>query len=925
MNCDIYQVGGSLKSDAPSYVERQADRQIYQALKQGDFCYVLNSRQMGKSSLLVRTKHRLEREGFKCTTVDMTNIGSENITPSQWYKGVIADLCLGFKLLGKFNLKTWWQEQEGTPLPQRLSRFISEVLLVQFPQDKIYIFVDEIDSILSLDFPVDDFFALIRFCYNQRAIDPEYNRITFAIFGVATPADLIQDKNRTPFNIGKAIELDGFCLEQIQPLAQGLEVENVNSEAIIKEILSWTEGQPFLTQKICQLVLDYSKDTVSGMLRVPPGTESFWVESIVRERLIDKWESQDEPQHLRTIRDRVLANELIAGRLLGIYQQVLAREEVGVNDSREHIELLLSGLVTNDRGKLKPKTRIYQAVFHAEWVAKQLENLRPYAPNFQFWIGSGQQDESQLLRGMALQSALNWAENKKLSDLDYRFLAASQSVANREIESYLAAEKQARKIDREKAQFALQSAQQAHQILAKARKNAKQNSQNIRLAKGWIASIAGIVASLLIVLRLTGLLQGMEWNALDRFFQARPPERIDSRIAIVTIDDSDISRIGQYPLSDRVLATAIETLKTYQPRAIGLDLYRDLPVQPGDRQLAEVFRNTRNLIGTQKVVGSKIPPPPVLAQLERVGFADQVLDGDGKVRRALLSVQQLGGKLQLNLGLRLALSYLKTEGITPEDVPNHPYQMMLGKALVIPFGSNDGGYVRADSGGYQVLLNFHGTREQFETFSMSDLLANRIPPEKIRDRIVLIGSIADSVNDLFQTPYSSRIFGPAKQMAGVTIHANIASQILSAALDGRPMLQVWSEASEWLWILLWCTTGAALAWLVKNSKLLVFVVLVAEGGLIGIAYLVFLRGWWIPVIPPLMGLVIGAITLPILSTKQLERIQLCLTLKYLITISKQQPAAGQIAIEYLKLSETTENQALIDRMWQELYLENGPG
>ncbi len=923
MKCDIYQVGGSLKSNAPTYVERQADEQIYQALKQGDFCYVLNCRQMGKSSLLVRTKHRLEQEGFKCTTVDMTNIGSENITPSQWYKGVIADLTLGFKLLGKFNLKTWWQEQEGIPLPQRLSRFISEILLVQFNEEKIYIFIDEIDSILSLGFPVDDFFALIRFCYNQRAIDPEFNRITFAIFGVATPADLIQDKNRTPFNIGQAIELDGFSLEQIQPLTKGLEVENVNSKAIIKEILNWTEGQPFLTQKICQLVLNYSKETVSGMLRVPPGTESFWVESIVRTRLVDKWESQDEPQHLRTIRDRILANELIAGRLLGIYQQVLAGEEVGVNDSREHIELVLSGLVRNDRGKLKVKNRIYQAVFNAEWVAKQLENLRPYAHGFQAWMASGQQDESQLLRGMALQSALNWAENKKLSDLDYRFLAASQTLAKREVEIYLAAEKQARRLEREKAQFALQSAQQAHQILAKARKNAKQNSQNIRLAKGWIASIAGIVASSVIILRLTGLLQGMEWNVLDRFFQARPIARIETRIAIVTIDDSDISRIGQYPLSDRVLATAIETIKTYKPRAIGLDLYRDLPVQPGERQLAEVFRNTPNLIGTQKVVGSKIPPPPVLAQLERVGFADQVLDGDGKVRRALLSVQPPGGTLYLNLGLRLALIYLEAEGITPQDVPNHPHQRRLGKALIVPFQSNDGGYVRADAGGYQVLLNFHGTRESFETFSMSDLLANQIPQEKLRDRIVLIGSIADSVNDLFQTPYSSRIFGPAKQMAGVTIHANIASQILSAALDGRPMLQVWSEASEWLWILLWCGIGAALAWLVKNSKLVVILVLVVEGGLIAIAFFAFLQGWWIPVIPPLIGLAISAITLPIVTTKQLERIQLGLTLKYLITVSKQQPAAGQIAIEYLKLSETPENQVLIDRMWQEFYLENG--
>ena len=282
-NFNYYKLGGSLEYQHPTYVIRQADSDLYEGLKNGDLCYVLNSRQMGKSSLRVHTMKQLKEEGIKCASVDLTRIGS-HVTPSEWYGGLVSELLRGFGLSKKVNFGTWWREREFLPPKQRLSELIDDVLLTEF-SGKIIIFIDEVDSILRISFK-DDFFAFIRACYNQRADNPEYQRLTFCLLGVATPSNLIADKNRTPFNIGRAIELNGFQLNEVESLMQGLEDIVARPQTILSEVLNWTGGQPFLTQKLCQLICISSNS-------FPKFQEKEYVEKLVQTQIIENWEAQD--------------------------------------------------------------------------------------------------------------------------------------------------------------------------------------------------------------------------------------------------------------------------------------------------------------------------------------------------------------------------------------------------------------------------------------------------------------------------------------------------------------------------------------------------------------------------------------------------------------------------------------------------------
>lgn len=429
-----FQVGGTLRVDDPTYIQRRADDELYAGLSRGELCYLLTSRQMGKSSLMLQTKHRLSQAGWKCLALDLTSIGTEDITPKQWYKGLCAQLWLGFELGEYQAFQTWWSSQPDNAPQHYLTACLWQII-ESHPRQSVAIFVDEIDSVLALNFPIDDFFALIRYTYNQRAIEPKWQRLTFALFGVAKPSDLIRDRHRTPFNIGQAITLEGFSLAEAHPLAANLGLPVDQAQAVLAAILYWTAGQPFLTQKLCRLV--WQSLQVQGLPSFAPAAAPAWVKGLVQQQVIHNWEAQDDPEHLRTIRDRILRNDQRSGLLLGLCQKILSQQRIPYSGNEEQTELLLSGLVSRHQGQLQIKNRIYYAIFNADWVAHNLAALRPYSAMLKQWVASDKGDDSYLLRGKALTDAQTWQQHKSLSELDYQYLRASEAANQQEIQQRL--------------------------------------------------------------------------------------------------------------------------------------------------------------------------------------------------------------------------------------------------------------------------------------------------------------------------------------------------------------------------------------------------------------------------------------------------------------------------------------------------------
>ncbi|MDJ0511468.1 MAG: CHASE2 domain-containing protein [Crocosphaera sp.] len=373
------------------------------------------------------------------------------------------------------------------------------------------------------------------------------------------------------------------------------------------------------------------------------------------------------------------------------------------------------------------------------------------------------------------------------------------------------------------------------------------------------------VAGLIIATGLTGILQPLELLFFDQFFRWRSPEGIDPRILIVTIDESDIATLKQWPLSDSVLAQLIQTIKSENPRVIGLNIFRDFPISPGEEKLNHLFSTTPNLIGIEQIIGQKIEPPTKLSQLDQVGFSDLVVDNDGKIRRDLVSLISDQQKQKLSFSMMLALTYLEKEGITPELGNSDKDEIIIGKAQLFPLTKNSGNYINLDYGGYQILLNYRGKKDSFQTLSLLDVLNQNYPKNLFNDRLVLIGVIADSIDTDLLTPFHG-----SKTTSGTIIQANTTSQILSAALDNRPLIKVWSEPLEWLWILTWTSLGMGMTYYLLNKNIFPYNSFIKYGlflinnvflgfGIVSSSYLLFVQGWWIPTVTPLTATLIVSV------------------------------------------------------------------
>ena len=355
----IFTLGGTVQAGDGLYLSRKADAELLDYCRNGEYVYILFTRQVGKSSVMANAAEQLG-DTVQSVNLDLTKIGTQ-VSPEKWYLGLLA--ILEEDLLLETDALAWWQEHDHLGLTQRLTDFVEHVVLHEVT-DPVVIFVDEIDTTLSLDF-TDDFFAAIRYLYNARANNPELKRLSFVLAGVATPNDLIKDPDRTPFNIGRRLDLTDFSFEEALPLAGGLGLPEEDARRVLRWVLNWSGGHPYLTQRLCSEVADRDR---SGWTRA--GLDAMVVESFFGQR------SKPDPnlQFVRDMLTRRIPSGLEQEIILSTYRSVLRRWPPVADEERSLVKshLKLSGVVRREGSRLRVRNAIYRRAFDSRWIRGHL-------------------------------------------------------------------------------------------------------------------------------------------------------------------------------------------------------------------------------------------------------------------------------------------------------------------------------------------------------------------------------------------------------------------------------------------------------------------------------------------------------------------------------------------------------------------------
>lgn len=370
--------------------------------------------------------------------------------------------------------------------------------------------------------------------------------------------------------------------------------------------------------------------------------------------------------------------------------------------------------------------------------------------------------------------------------------------------------------------------------------------------------VASLLVFLVIVwLQKRGGLEFLELSAYDWFIRMEPKvSRQNARITVIEITEKDIQAIGRWPLPDETIAAALKVLLKGKPRAIGVDIYRDIPVPPGSEELTSLFVNNTNVVGAMTFGEKGIAPLAAIKDTEQAAFVDIVVDPGGIVRRGLLFMDD-GKNTYNSFAMKLASLYLEAEGLTLRADPANPQYVRLKETTIPPLGENDGGYVKADVRGYQFLLDFKDADRSFSPYTFSNLLAGKIPAEAIANRIVLVGVNSESVKDFFFTPLS-RGLGERQQVTGIIVHGHIASQLLRFALDNVPPIRTPGEKQKLIWLFIWSFVGSVMGFYIRSARRLSVLM---TGGLLVLfsaSYFAFLMRWWIPVVPPSLSFFMSA-------------------------------------------------------------------